>query len=80
MNIKRLLEQLVTLPWSERGRQIRIDQLMESTGEERDICAAIIYARDASLGRPLTCSENIDADRIRKRLEMREIILPADRN
>jgi hypothetical protein len=80
MNVKRLLKQLVTTPWSERGRQMRIEQLMESIGEERDVCAAIIYARDASLGRSFSYSETIDADRIRVRLERREIILPTDRS
>ena len=79
MNIKRLLKQLVTTPWSERGRQMRIDQLMESTGEERDVCAAIVYARDAALGREFSDQEAKDADRIAARLESREIILPADK-
>jgi len=80
MSIKRLLKQLVTTPWSERGRQMRIEQLMESIGEERDVCAAIIYARDASLGRSFTYSESIDAGRIRTRLEKGEITLPTDRS
>jgi len=80
MNVKRLFKQLVTTPWSEKGRQMRIEQLMESIGEERDVCAAIIYARDASLGRSFSGNEAKDADRIAARLEGREIILPADRS
>jgi hypothetical protein len=80
MNVGRFFKQLVTLPWSESGRRMRIDKLIEETGEERDVCAAIIYARDQSLGREFSCSESADAQRIVKRLENKEITLPAGRN
>ena len=42
MNIKRFFRQFVTLPDSSSGRKMRIEQLMETTGEERDVCAAVI--------------------------------------
>ena len=80
MNVRRFLRQLVTLPWSESGRRIRIEELMERTGEERDVCAAIVYARDRALGRGFSYSESVDAQRLAKRLENEEITLPAGRD
>jgi hypothetical protein len=79
MNVKRFFKQFVTLPDSPSGRKMRIEQLMESTGAERDICAAIVYARDVLLNRPFSDEEAKDAGRIRVRLENGEITLLADR-
>lgn len=76
----RYFRQLVTLPWSPRGRTLRIERLMESTGEERDICAAIVYSQNLSLGRSLLGEEVDDAGRIARRLERGEITLPVDRD
>ena len=59
---------------------MRIEELMERTGEERDVCAAIVYTRDRALGREFSYSESVDAQRIAKRLEDKEITLPADRS
>lgn len=79
MNIKRFFKQLITMPWSPEGRKIRIEHLMESTGEERDICAAIIYLRDTLLHRNLSEDEMKDFERIGESLKKGEIILPVDR-
>lgn len=78
MNIKRLLKHLFTSPWSPRGRGMRIEKLMRGTGEERDICAAIVYYRDASRNL-LTGEELKDFYRIGDRLVRGEIILPVDK-
>lgn len=58
---------------------MRIKQLMESMGEERDVCAAIIYSRDVALQRGLSDDEVKDFERIGRRLENKEIAMPADR-
>jgi len=76
--IKWWLKHLCTLPWSREGRRMRIEKLMRDTGEERDVCAAIVYARDAPRGL-LSEEEWKDADRIRNRLIKDEMTMPADR-
>jgi len=76
--IKRLLKHLFTLPWSREGRRIRIERLMTSLGEERDICAAIVYSRDGPRNF-LSKEEWQDFDRIKNRLVSGEITMPADR-
>jgi len=80
MSIKRFFKQFVTLPDSPSGRKLRIEQLIETTGEERDVCATIVYARDSLLGRCFSEEEAKDADRVRVRLENGEITLPAMRD
>jgi len=76
--IKRLLKYLFTLPWSREGRRMRIERLMKSTGEERDICAAIVYVRDGPR-HFLSEEEWEDFDRIMNRVVRNEITMPADR-
>ena len=76
--IKWLLKHLFTLPWSCEGRLMRVERLMKSTGEERDICAAIVYTRDALRGF-LSEEEWKDFDRIENRLIRGEVTMPADR-
>jgi len=79
IKVRRLLKHLFTLPWSREGRRMRIERLMELIGEERDICAAIIYGRDFAKGfRPSEWEYN-DFKRICQRVEKGEIIMPADR-
>jgi len=73
------LKHLFTLPWSPRGRRMRIEKLMRHMGEDRDTCAAVIYARDSMLGRRFSDEEVRDASRLQKLLEQREITLPIDR-
>ena len=77
--IKEFLKSLITSPASPEGRRLRIKYLMERIGAERDVCAAIVYARDCALDRQFSEEEVKDAERITKRLEKREITLPADR-
>lgn len=79
MNIKLLLRHLYTLPWSPRGRKMRIEKLMRDLGEERDICAAIVYTRDATWSIWLSEEEKQDALRIKDRLIRGKITMPADR-
>ena len=71
----KLLEHLFTLPWTPKGRKMRIEHLMKTTSYERDVCAAVIYTRDAALGRNLSSDETADANRVRRRLEKGEIVL-----
>lgn len=68
MNLKDFLLQFVTLPWTPRGRRMRIRHLMKR-GVERDAAAAIVYARDVGRKIKLDESEIEDAIRIRKLLE-----------
>jgi len=74
-----ILKHLVTTPWSPGGRKMRIEKLMGTLGEERDICAAIVYHRDLDLGRWIAEEEYEDFKRICGRLERNEITLPADK-
>ena len=78
VKIRQSLKRLFTLPWSCEGRRVRIERLMRVTGEERDICAAIVYVRDAPRGF-LSEGEWEDFDRIKNRLVKGEITMPADR-
>lgn len=73
------LKLLYTLPWSPRGRKMRVEKLMRNTREDRDVCAAIVYARDSMQGIELSDEEGRDALRIRKLIEQKKITLPADR-
>lgn len=73
------LRHLYSLPWSPRGRRLRIERLMVETGEGRDVCAAIIYGRDSMRGIELSDEEGRDALRIRRLLEQGKITLPADK-
>lgn len=66
-------------PKSPRGRKVRIDRLVSSLGEERDVCAAIVYTRDAQDNYQLSDEELADFTRIGDRLKNGEITLPADR-
>lgn len=77
--ILRLLQHLYTLPWSPRGRKMRIEKLMKDTGEDRDVCALIVYSRDVMRGIELSDEEGRDALRLRRLLEAGRITLPADR-
>lgn len=76
--IKWLLRHLFNLPWSSGGRIMRIERLMETTGEERDVCAAVVYTRDAARGFGLSDKEWEDFERIGRRLVNGEIVMPAD--
>ncbi len=65
---------------SPKGRKLRIDRLVERTKLERDICAAIVYARDEFHSAYFTDEEVEDVERIIKRIENNEISFPANRS
>lgn len=75
-----LLKHLYTLPWSPRGRKMRIEKLMRNTGEDREVCALIVYSRDAIRGIELSNEEGRDALRLWGLLEQGEITMPANRS
>jgi hypothetical protein len=78
--VKEFFAQLITSPVSPEGRKLRIDMLIKTTHRERDLCAAVVYARDAGRGYQLNLTEKEDAARIAKRIENHEIVIPGDWN
>ena len=74
-----LLKHLYVLPRSSEGRKMRIEKLIKDTGEDRDVCAAVVYSRDVMRGIELSDEEGRDALRLRKLLELGKLTMPADR-
>lgn len=63
-----------------RGRQKRIEHLMNETGEIREVCATVIYARDAKrVAFSFTDDEKAEATRLLHMLENNRIRMPVDR-
>ena len=54
----------LTLPWTPRGRQLRIEHVMEVTGGDRAYCTYIVYMRDLARGYKLTALELEELDKI----------------
>lgn len=65
---------------SPSGRQKRIEKLMEDTGEMREVCAAIVYTRDAKrVPFTFTADERKEAFDILELVQAGRLRLPADR-
>jgi len=71
---------LVYLPCSPYGRRKRIAHLMETTGEIREVCAIVVYARDAARAPfTFTDAERVEVERLAQLLESGRVRMPADR-
>lgn len=68
-------------PCTPKGREQRINHLMEETGEVREVCAAVIYSRDAKrVPFTFTDDEKKETTKLLYMLEHNRIRMPADRN
>ena len=80
MNILTWIVWLFYPPCTPSGRTKRIERLMKTSNEPRDVCAAIVYTRDArNFSFTFTAEERQDAQRIFVLVTEGTIRLPADR-
>ncbi len=78
----RFLMYLVYSPCTPWGRVNRIEHLMNDIGENREVCATIVYSRDLDrhLGFTFTSKERKEALHLLALLDSGHIRMPADRN
>ena len=80
INVLRVLVAIFYPPCTPKGRQTRIEQLMEDTGEIREVCASIVYSRDATrVAFTFTDEERAEAIKLLGMLEHNRIRMPVDR-